>query len=62
VHGAALAGGMGLAANCHIVVAADHATLGLTEIRIGLSGKRLYNAASGLTEAPATTTLKASWM
>ncbi|MGA2136980.1 MAG: enoyl-CoA hydratase-related protein [Bryobacteraceae bacterium] len=36
VHGPALAGGTGLAANCHIVVAADDATFGLTEIRIGL--------------------------
>jgi enoyl-CoA hydratase/carnithine racemase len=36
VHGAALAGGTGLAANCHIVLAADDATFGLTEIRIGL--------------------------
>jgi enoyl-CoA hydratase/carnithine racemase len=36
VHGAALAGGTGLAANCHIVVAADDATFGLTEIKIGL--------------------------
>jgi enoyl-CoA hydratase/carnithine racemase len=36
VQGAALAGGTGLAANCHIVVAADDATFGLTEIRIGL--------------------------
>jgi len=36
VHGAALAGGTGLAANCHIVVAAHDATFGLTEIRIGL--------------------------
>lgn len=36
VHGAALAGGAGLAANCHIVVAAEDATFGLTEIRIGL--------------------------
>jgi len=36
VHGAALAGGTGLAANCHIVVAADDASFGLTEIRIGL--------------------------
>jgi enoyl-CoA hydratase/carnithine racemase len=36
VHGAALAGGTGLAANCHIVVAADDTTFGLTEIRIGL--------------------------
>jgi enoyl-CoA hydratase/carnithine racemase len=36
VQGAALAGGTGLVANCHIVVAADDATFGLTEIRIGL--------------------------
>lgn len=36
VHGAALAGGTGLAANCHVVVAAADATFGLTEIRIGL--------------------------
>jgi enoyl-CoA hydratase/carnithine racemase len=36
VHGAALAGGTGLVANCHVVVAADDATFGLTEIRIGL--------------------------
>lgn len=36
VHGAALAGGTGLAANCHVVVAAEDATFGLTEIRIGL--------------------------
>jgi enoyl-CoA hydratase/carnithine racemase len=36
VHGAALAGGTGLAANCHIVLAADDATFGLTEIRLGL--------------------------
>jgi enoyl-CoA hydratase/carnithine racemase len=36
VQGAALAGGMGLAANAHIVVAAPDAKFGLTEIRIGL--------------------------
>jgi enoyl-CoA hydratase/carnithine racemase len=36
VHGAALAGGTGLAANAHVVVASDDATFGLTEIRIGL--------------------------
>jgi len=36
VHGAALAGGTGLTANCHIVVAAEDATFGLTEIRLGL--------------------------
>lgn len=36
VRGPALAGGMGLAANCHVVVAAEDAIFGLTEIRIGL--------------------------
>ena len=36
VRGPALGGGMGLAANCHIVVAAEDASFGLTEIRLGL--------------------------
>jgi enoyl-CoA hydratase/carnithine racemase len=36
VQGAALAGGTGLAANAHIVIAAENATFGLTEVRIGL--------------------------
>ncbi|MFN0171535.1 MAG: enoyl-CoA hydratase/isomerase family protein [Bryobacteraceae bacterium] len=36
VQGAALAAGMGLVANAHIVVAAEDAQFGLTEIRIGL--------------------------
>ena len=36
VQGAVLAGGTGLAVNCHIVVAAEDATFGLTEIRLGL--------------------------
>jgi enoyl-CoA hydratase/carnithine racemase len=36
VHGPALAGGMGLAANAHIVVAAPDARFGLPEIRLGL--------------------------
>src|SRR5437016_5093195 len=36
VHGAALAGGTGLAANAHIAIASEDATFGLTEIRIGL--------------------------
>ncbi len=36
VQGAALAGGAGLVANAHIAVAAEDATFGLTEIRIGL--------------------------
>lgn len=36
VHGPALAGGTGLAANAHILVAGEDAQFGLTEIRIGL--------------------------
>jgi enoyl-CoA hydratase/carnithine racemase len=36
VHGAAVAGGTGLVANCHIAIAAEGATFGLTEIRLGL--------------------------
>jgi enoyl-CoA hydratase/carnithine racemase len=36
IGGPALAGGTGLVANCHIAVGVDHATFGLTEIRIGL--------------------------
>jgi enoyl-CoA hydratase/carnithine racemase len=36
VEGPALGGGMALAANAHIVLAATEATFGLTEIRIGL--------------------------
>jgi enoyl-CoA hydratase/carnithine racemase len=36
VHGPALAGGTGLAANAHILIAGEDASFGLTEIRIGL--------------------------
>ena len=36
VHGAALAAGIGLAANAHITIASADARFGLTEIRIGL--------------------------
>lgn len=36
VRGAAFGGGTGLVANCHIVVASEDATFGLTEIRLGL--------------------------
>lgn len=36
VHGAALAGGTGLAANAHVLVASDDALFGLTEVRLGL--------------------------
>jgi enoyl-CoA hydratase/carnithine racemase len=46
VHGSALAGGTGLVANCHIVVAAPGATFGLTEIRLGLWPFMVYRAVS----------------
>jgi enoyl-CoA hydratase/carnithine racemase len=36
VTGAALGGGVGLVANCHIAVASEEARFGLTEIRLGL--------------------------
>ena len=36
VQNAALAGGTGLAANCHIVIAREDALFGLTEIKLGL--------------------------
>ena len=36
IHGAALGGGAGLAAICDIVVAADDAVFGFTEVRLGL--------------------------
>ena len=36
VAGPALGGGTGLVANCHVVVAGENATFGLTEIRLGL--------------------------
>jgi len=45
VHGAALGGGTGLVANCHIVVAGPDATFGLTEIRLGLWPFLVYRAA-----------------
>jgi enoyl-CoA hydratase/carnithine racemase len=44
-HGAALAGGTGLVANAHLAVAAEDATFGLTEIRIGLWPFLIFRAA-----------------
>ena len=44
VHGAALGGGTGLVANCHIVVASYEASFGLTEIRLGLWPFLVYRA------------------
>jgi enoyl-CoA hydratase/carnithine racemase len=45
VQGAALGGGTGLVANCHIVIAEPGATFGLTEIRLGLWPFLIYRAA-----------------
>jgi methylglutaconyl-CoA hydratase len=36
IHGAALGGGVGLAAICDIVIAADNATFGLSEVKLGI--------------------------
>ncbi len=44
VDGPALAGGTGLVANCHIVVASQSATFGLTEIRLALWPFVVYRA------------------
>lgn len=44
VHGAALGGGLGLALNAHLVVAASDAKIGLTEIRLGLWPYMIFHA------------------
>jgi len=44
VHGNTLAGGVGLAANSHILLASSGARFGLTEIRIGLWPFLIYRA------------------
>jgi len=44
VHGAALGGGMGLALNAHMVVAASDARFGLTEARVGLWPYTIFRA------------------
>jgi len=46
VRGAALGGGTGLVANCHIAIAAEDATFGLTEIRLGLWPFLVHRAVS----------------
>jgi enoyl-CoA hydratase/carnithine racemase len=46
VRGAALGGGMGFVANCHIVIAEPDATFGLTEIRLGLWPFLVFRAVS----------------
>ena len=47
VRGAALGGGMGLAVNCHVVIAGNDATFGLTEIRLGLWPFLIHRAVVG---------------
>lgn len=44
VHGAALAGGVGLVANAHIVVAARDARFALTEVKVGLWPVLIFRA------------------
>jgi enoyl-CoA hydratase/carnithine racemase len=46
IQGAAMGGGTGLAANCHIAVASPDATFGLTEIRLGLWPFLVFRAVS----------------
>lgn len=46
VDGPALGGGTGLVANCHMVIASERATFGLTEIRLGLWPFLVYRAVS----------------
>jgi enoyl-CoA hydratase/carnithine racemase len=46
VQGAALGGGAGLVANCHIAIAAEDASFGLTEIRLGLWPFLVHRAVS----------------
>ena len=47
VDGPALGGGTGLVANCHIVIASESASFGLTEIRLGLWPFLVYPAGGG---------------
>jgi enoyl-CoA hydratase/carnithine racemase len=44
VNGAALGGGLGLAANCHVLLASEGSKFGLTEIRLGLWPFLVYQA------------------
>jgi enoyl-CoA hydratase/carnithine racemase len=46
VQNAALAGGTGLVANCHVVIAREDAAFGLTEIRLGLWPFLVFRAVS----------------
>jgi enoyl-CoA hydratase/carnithine racemase len=57
VGGAALGGGTGLVANCHVVIASQAATFGLTEIRLGLWPFLVYRAVSAALGERRTTEL-----
>jgi len=57
VGGAALGGGAGLVANCHVVVASQAANFGLTEIRLGLWPFLVYRAVSAALGERRTTEL-----
>ena len=46
VQGAALASGTGVVANCHVVIASENATFGLTGIRLGLWPFVIFHAVS----------------
>jgi enoyl-CoA hydratase/carnithine racemase len=46
VQGTALGGGVGLVANCHLVLASENAKFGLTEIRLGLWPFLVFRAIS----------------
>jgi enoyl-CoA hydratase/carnithine racemase len=46
IQGAALGGGTGLVANCHVTVSSAEATFGLTEIRLGLWPFLVFRAVS----------------
>jgi enoyl-CoA hydratase/carnithine racemase len=57
VDGAAMGGGVGLIANCHIVLASEQATFGLTEIRLGLWPFLIYRAVAAAIGERRTTEL-----
>jgi enoyl-CoA hydratase/carnithine racemase len=57
VNGPALGGGMGLVANCHIAVAGENASFGLTEIRLGLWPFLVYRAVAAALGERRTTEL-----
>src|SRR5436305_1352963 len=57
IQGAALAGGTGLVANCHSVVASPNATVGLTEIRLGLGPFLVFRSVAAADGDPGTAEL-----